>query len=151
MGPWRSRLRDIARNVCAVALVCGAASVSAQAIHKGIDAAGRVTYSDQPDTTPSRHFSTVPALDVANALARNASISSRFAAIIDVDEAARRLGQALLERSLGAERLPGEQVHGADAAAANQRYRTRQEDLQREVELAVQRATRTARVLRASP
>ncbi len=151
MSSRRSRLRNIARSVCAVALLCGAAGACAQAIHKEIDAAGRITYSDQPETTPSRHFATVPALDVANALARNAAISSRFAAIIDVDEAARRLGQALLERSLGAERLPGEQVRGADAPAATQRYRARQEDLQREVELAVQRATRTARVLRAFP
>jgi hypothetical protein len=134
-----------------MALLCTAAGVSAQAIHKTIDAAGRVTYTDQPDPSPSGHRATIPAVDVASALAGNSAISSRFAAIIDVDEAARRLGQALLERSLGAERLPGEQVGGAGAAAANQRYRLRQEDLQREVELALQRASRTARALRASP
>jgi hypothetical protein len=151
MDSCRSLFRNIARSVCAVALLCGTASVSAQAIHKEIDAAGRVTYTDQPDTTPTWHLATVPALDVASALARNAAISSRFAAIIDVDEAARRLRQALLERSLGAERLPGERAHGADAAAANLRYRLRQEDLHREVELAMQRANLTARLLRAAP
>jgi hypothetical protein len=134
-----------------MALLCIAAGVSAQAIHKEIDAAGRVTYTDQPDATPTWHLATIPALDVASALARNAAISSRFAAIIDVDEAARRLRQALLERSLGAERLPSERAHGADAAAANLRYRLRQEDLHREVERAMQRATLTARSLRASP
>jgi hypothetical protein len=134
-----------------MALLCIAAGASAQAIHKEIDAAGRVTYTDQPDTTPTWHLATIPAVDVANALAGNSAISSRFAAIIDVDEAARRLRQALLGRSLGAERLPGERAHGADAAAANHRYRARQEGLQLEVERAMQRATLTARSLRASP
>jgi hypothetical protein len=150
MSSRRNRLRNIARGVCAVALVCGAAGVSAQAIHKAIDAEGRVTYSDQPDATPTWHLATIPALDVANALARNAAISSRFAATIDADEAARRLGQALLERKLGAERLPGERVHGADAAA-DQRYRLRQEDLQLEVEQALHRASVTSRSLRGRP
>jgi hypothetical protein len=151
MGSCRNRLRNIARSVCAVALLCGAAGVSAQAIHKAIDAEGRVTYSDQPDTTPTWHLATVPALDVANALARNAPISSRLAATVDADEAARRLGQALLDRKLGTERLPGERVHGADATAANQRYRLRQQDLQREVEQALHRADVTSRSLRERP
>ena len=151
MGICRSRLRNIARSVCAVALLCAAAGVSAQAIHKAIDAEGRVTYSDQPDMTPTWHLATVPALDVANALARNAVISSRFAATVDADEAARRLGQALLDRKLGTERLSGEQAHGADASAANQRYRLRQEGLQHEVERALHRASVTSRSLRERP
>ena len=141
-------MRNIARSVCAAALLCGTAGVSAQAIHKEIDAAGRVTYTDQPDTTPTGHLATVPALDVANALARNAAISSRLAATVDADEAARRLGQALLDRKLGAARQPGERVHGADAAAADLRYRLRQEDLQRDVEQALRRASVTSRSLR---
>jgi hypothetical protein len=151
MNSCRSLLRKFARSVFALALLAGAAGVAAQGIHKEIDAAGRVTYSDQPDTTPTWHLATVPALDVANALARNAAISSRFAATVDADEAARRLGQALLDRQLGAERLPGERVHGADASAANQRYRVRQQDLQREVEQALRRAGVTSRSLRERP
>jgi hypothetical protein len=151
MSTRRSRARNIAQGACAMALFCTAAGVSAQAIYKEIDAAGRVAYSDQPATTPSWHLATVPALDVRNALAGNSAISSRLAATVDADEAARRLGQALLERKLGTERLPGEQAHGADAPAANQRYRMRQEDLQHEVGQALQRATRTARSLRTSP
>jgi hypothetical protein len=134
-----------------MALLCAAAGASAQAIYKEIDAAGRVTYTDQPDTTPSWHLATVPAQDVANALAARTAISSRLAAMIDANEAARRLGQALAERRLGAERLPGEQIHGADADAANQRYRLRQEDLRREVAHALHRASETSRSLRASP
>jgi hypothetical protein len=147
----RRGVRNIARSLCAATLVCAAAGLSAQTIHKAIDAEGRVSYSDQPDTTPTLHLATVPALDVANALARNAPISSRLAATVDADEAARRLGQALLDRKLGAARLPGERVDGADAVAANQRYRVRQEDLQREVEQALHRASLTSRSLRERP
>jgi hypothetical protein len=143
--------RNIARAICAATLLCAAAGWSAQTIHKEIDAAGRVTYTDQPEASPSGHLATIPALDVANALARNAAISSRLAATVDADEAARRLGQALLDRKLGAERLPGERVHGADAVAANQRYQVRQEDLQREVEQALLRASLTSRSLRERP
>jgi hypothetical protein len=151
MRPHRGRVRNIVRIACAVALLYAGASASAQAIYKEIDAAGRVTYSDQPDTTPSWHLATVPSLDVANALARNTAISSRFVAVIDASEAARRLGQALAERTSGAQRLPGERANGPDAAAASHRYRVRQEDLQREVELALRRAGRAERSLRESP
>jgi hypothetical protein len=151
MSPRRRPVRNIARTACALALLYAGASVAAQAIYKEIDSAGHVTYSDQPDTTPSWHQATVPAVDVKNALAGNSAISSRRAAIVDADEAARRLSQALEERRLGAERLPGERAHGADAAAANLRYRARQEDLDREVGLAMQRVSLTARSLRTSP
>jgi hypothetical protein len=151
MNIRRRPVISIARGACVAALLCAAAGTSAQAIYKGIDSAGNVTYSDQPDTIPTWHLATVPAQDVKNALAGNHAISSRRAATIDADEATRRLGQALQERKQGAERLPGERADVADPTGANHRYRTRQEDLQREVEQAVQRATRTARLLRESP
>ena len=147
----RRRAFLAAWSVCAAALFCAAAGLSAQTIHKEIDAAGRVSYSDQPATTPSWHLATDPALDVKNALAGNFAISSRLAATVDADEAARRLGQALLERKLGTERLPGEQAHGADASVVNHRYRLRQDDLQRGVEQALRRARETSRSLRAYP
>ncbi len=124
-----------------------AAGALAQTVHKQIDAAGHITYSDRPDTTPAPP--TIPALDVANALASNSAISSRRAATIDANEAMRRLGQAELERKEGSERLPGEQVHGADASGANHRYRQRQEELRRAVEQAQRRSDATDRALRA--
>ena len=74
-------------------------------------------------------------------------MSSRGAAIIDANEAMRRLEQVELELKQGAERLVGEQAHGADANAANQRYRQRQDDLRRAVEHAQRRSDKTGRAL----
>ncbi len=130
------RILNIAWRICAAAFFCAAAGVSAQTIYKQIDAAGRILYTDRPDMAPSPRSATVSALDVANALASNTAISSRPAAIIDANEAARRIGQAELERKLGTERLPGEQANGADTYEVNRRYWRRQEDLRRVVEQA---------------
>ena len=139
------------REICVMVLLLASAGSSAQMVHKEIDATGRVTYTDQPATTPSWHFATVPALDVADALAGNFAIASRLAALVDADEAARRLRQTLLERKLGVDRLPGELARGAGASAANQRYRLRQQGLQLQVEQALQRARQTSKSLRDYP
>jgi hypothetical protein len=138
-------------RICAAALLCAAAGAPAQTIYKQVDAAGHVTYTDRPDTTPSPRPATVPALDVANALASNTAMSSRHAATIDANEAARRLRQAQLEREQGAERLPGEQAHDTDASVVNQRYWQRQEELRRVVVQAQRRLDETGRSLRAHP
>ena len=82
-------------------------------------------------------------LDVANALASNSAISSRRVAIIDTNEAARRLGQAQLQREQGAESLPGEQVQGIDVSVVNHRYWRRQEKLRRVIEQAQRRSSET--------
>lgn len=143
MNSRRRRVRNIAWRICAAAFLCAAAGVSAQTVYKQIDAAGRITFTDRPDTIPSPTTATVPALDVANALASNSAISSPRAATIDANEAARRLGQAQLERKQGAQRLPGEQAHGSDASVVNDRYWRRQEQLQRAVEQAQRRSSET--------
>ena len=145
----RHPVRHIVLSILAAALLCAAAGVTAQTIYKQVDAAGRITYSDRPGTTLSPP--TVPALEVANALASNSAISSRSAATIDANEAARRLRQAEREREQGAERLPGEQAHGADANGVNRRYWQRQEELRRVVEQAQRRSGETGRALRALP
>jgi len=144
----RRRVRHSVWRICAAALLCAAAGVPAQTIYKQVDSAGRITYTDRPDTTPSPRAATVPALDVANALASNTAMSSRHAATIDANEAARRLRQAQLEREQGAERLPGEQAHGTGASEANRRYWQRQADLRRVVEQAQRRLDETGRLLR---
>jgi len=147
----RRRVWKAAWRICAAVFLCAAAGVPAQTVYKQVDDAGRVTYTDRPDMTltPSPPTATVSALDVASALATNTPISSRGAALIDANEAARRLGQAELERKQGAERLPGEQAQGADANAANHRYSQRQEDLRRVVEQAQRRSSEADRLLRA--
>ena len=101
--------------------------------------------------TPSPPTATVPALDVVNALASNAAMSSRGAAIINSNEAVRRLRQAEREREQGAERLPGEQAHGADVNEMNRRYWQRQDELRRAVEQAQRRSDKAHRALRALP
>jgi len=149
MNAHHRRVRNTARWVCAAALLCAAAGAPAQTIYRQVDAAGRITYTDRPGTAPSPRTATDPALDVAIALAGGAAMSSRRAAIIDANEAARRLRQARLERAQGANRLPGEEARGADAGAANDRYRQRQDALRRAVELARHRSSEASRSLRA--
>jgi hypothetical protein len=143
MSSCRCRRRDIAWRIGA------AAGVSAQTIYKQVDAAGRITFTDRPDTTPTPGAATVPVSDVADALARNAAISSRRGAMIDANEATRRLEQAQAERKHGADRQPGGQPHGIDASMADDRYWRRQEQLQRAVEQAERRSSETGRALRA--
>ena len=149
MNSRRHRLRDAAWTACAMALLCAAAGVSAQMIHRQIDVAGRVTYTDRPDTAAISGAKTTPALDVAAALAGSSAMSSRYAATVDANEAARRLRQTERERERGAERLSSEQAHAGDASAANDRYRRRQETLRHGVEQAQRRSSETGRLLRA--
>ena len=145
------RSLNIVWSTCAVAVFCAAAGVSAQTIYKQVSATGHITYTDRPDPAPSPRPEPAPALDVANALASNTAMSSRHAATVDANEAARRLRQAQLEREHGAERLPGEQAHSTDASVVNQRYWLRQEELRRVVVQAQRRLDETGRSLRAHP
>lgn len=151
MNSHSRQVRNIVWKICAAAFLCAAAGVSAQTVYKQVDAAGHITYTDRPDTAPSPPTVEVPALEVANALASNSAMSSRSAAIINANEAARRLRQAEREREQGAERLPGEQAHGADVNEMNRRYWQRQDELRRAVEQAQRRSGETGRVLRVAP
>ena len=143
------RFRIVAWSICAAALLCATAGASAQAIYKRVDAAGRITYTDRSDTTPSPESTTVSALAVTNALASNSAISSRGAAMVDANEATRRLGRAQLERELGVDPLPGEQAQGIEKNVANHRYWRRQEKLQQVLDQARHRYSETRQVPRA--
>ncbi len=92
----------------------------------------------------------IPASDVAQAPARNSTVSSRRATVVEANEAARRLGQARLARERGARPLSGEQARGTDASAVNHRYWRRQEKLRHDVEQALRRSNETRESLRAS-
>ncbi|MEK6245697.1 MAG: DUF4124 domain-containing protein, partial [Pseudomonadota bacterium] len=139
----RRRVRNIVSRICAAALVCAATGVSAQTIYKQVSAVGHVTFTDQPDATAARQTATDPALEVTKAPARIFTISSRRAATINANEAARRLGEAQLKRKQGAEPLPGEQAQGSDASTVNHRYWWRQEKLRLVVEQAQRRSNET--------
>jgi hypothetical protein len=137
-------------KICAVAMLCVPAGAGAQLVYKQFDAAGRITYSDRSDPALSSPPVMVAALDVVSALAGSTAMTSRAAAVIDANEAARRLTQAEREREQGAERLPDEQVRGADVIVMSQRYWRRQDELRRAVEQAWRRWAEANRKLGAS-
>ena len=128
----RHRIPGIASAILAAALLC-TTEATAQTIHKHIDDEGHVTYTDQPfpRSAPSQS-------------------QRRNARNVEMNEAARRLKQAQLERSLGAEPLPGELVRGTGAASVNYRYWKRQERLRQVVEQAQRRANEAKDLLAAS-
>jgi hypothetical protein len=151
MNSRRRRVRETVWRICAGALLCAAAGASAQTVYKQVDAAGRITFTDRPDTTPSRSPSpptaSVVALDVAKALASDTAMTSLYAATIDFNEAARRLRRARQSRQEGVERRPGEWTDSA-GTTADQRYQRRQQKLEREVVAAELRAHETALIRR---
>jgi hypothetical protein len=127
MNIRRPRALDAARRfLCAAALTCAATGASGQ---------------------------TVSALDVTTALEGNSAISSPSAAMVDAREAARRLGQARLEREQGVQALPRERARGKGIHAVNHRYWQRQEKMRRMVEQALHRSneTRPAQRVRGAP
>ena len=115
----------------AALLACTSAVASAQTIYKTVDEEGRATFSDR-----------APA-------ARPAAIPRRIGTV-DVNEAARRLRQARLERTLGAEPGPGELIGNPGARTGSDRYWKRQEKLRIDVERALRRSNETLRIVVAS-
>ena len=75
-------------------------------------------------------------------------MSPRRAALVEANEAERRLAQARLKRERGAAPLPGEQARGE--GYVNDRYWRRQEKLRLEVEQALRRFNETRRSVYAS-
>ena len=118
-------MKHVTLGALTATLLCVAAGVQAQAIYKGIDEEGRVTFSDRPPpkTTP------VPR--------RNAGV--------EASEAARRLKQARLDRARGVEPGPGELTQGDGVRTVNYRYWRRQEKLRQVVEQAQRRSSETLR------
>jgi hypothetical protein len=142
MNPRRS-LRNIASNLCALALLFAAAGTPAQTIYKQVDLAGRITFTDRPDPNLPAQSMTSPALEAPKPPARVVLMTSRRSAAIDANEAGRRLAQARLKRSEGADPLPGERTHGSGEEVPNRRYWQRQEKLRVLVEQAQQRVNET--------
>jgi hypothetical protein len=147
MKPYRHP-RKIASSLL-LALLCAAMGASAQTIYKQVDSAGRTTFTDRPDPSlpaqsmagPGSIASAAP--EAPKLAAPGTLLTSRRSAFIDANEAARRLAQAELMRSEGANPLPGEQSHGAAGLVPNQRYVQRQEKLRLMVERARQRVNET--------
>jgi len=117
----------------AALLACIAVEAAAQPVYKSVDDEGRITFTDQPPAQPDRRLAT-----------------ARRGGKVDATESARRLKQARLERSLGAEPGPGELDKGAGAPTVNYRYWRRQEKLRIVVERALRRSNETGRAQVAS-
>ena len=146
----RRYLRSIASYICALALLCAATGAPAQTIYKQVDLAGKVTFTDRPDINlPAQAMTSAaqamanPALEAPKPPARVGLMTSRRSASIDANEAGRRLTQAQLMRSEGADPLPGELTQSSGAAVPNQRYWQRQDILRVQVEKAQQRSNET--------
>ena len=132
-------LHGIGSIICGAALLCAATGAAAQSIYRQVDAFGRVSFTDQPETAPQLQTTGDSAAEAPRARTGRAPIASKRAAQIDATEATRRLEQALLKRKQGAAPLPGEQVQGPKGSVPNYRYWQRQEKLRLLVEQAQQR------------
>lgn len=162
MNSIHRRLRTVATTACAAVLLGAASGVPAQTVFRHVNAEGQVTFSDRPEVTPQAAINpaqgAVPAVtpevtsevtpEAPKTRIRRSVISPRRAAMVEANEAERRLGQARLKRERGAEPLPGEWVRSE--GYVNDRYWRRQEKLRREVEQALRRFNETRRSVYAS-
>jgi|SRR5271154_6894345 len=130
-------LRIVTSSICAAALACAAADVSAQEIYRHVSLVGGVTFTDQRDPEPEAEAAQTPA--------RRPAISQQRAATVNANEAERRLAQAHLKREQGIKPLPGEQVQGSKGTVLSYRYWRRQEKLRLVVEQAQRRLSETHR------
>ena len=133
-----------------------ATAASAQAIYRQVDPSGAVIFTDRPD--PSLPGGLEPIVGTPSPpqveketpprpVVRRSQISRQQSAAIDAREAERRLQQARINRDRGLEPQPGEKLHGASAEALKERYWRRQEQLRREVEMALRRVNETQQML----
>lgn len=140
-------------RICSAAIFCSGEEALAQTIYKQIDANGRTIFTDQPatdgivvpyatssgrqrDPISPRPIVTGTRPDVADALFRQAAMSSTYAATVDFNEAGRRLRQARQSQQEGMEARPGE----AGTTAMDRRYQRRQRRLEGEVAAAERRS-----------
>lgn len=130
MNPSR-RIATLASSACALALLCAAASASAQDVFKQVDEDGRTTFSDQPP--------------------RKTVVLPRRVGKVDVSEAAARLERAQLARKQGVEPRPGEFKQVSGVQTVNYRYWQRQERLRVAVEQAQRRSQATQRLSSRGP
>jgi hypothetical protein len=146
MNPSR-RFPNITSSLCGFALLCAAAGAPAQTIYKQVDGAGRVTFTDRPDSSLLAQPMTSASLEAAKAPAEVILMTAQRSATINAKEAGRRLAQAQQMRSAGADLLRSDWIHGASAGVPSQRYWQRQEKLRVLVEQAQQRAIETRQLL----
>jgi hypothetical protein len=130
----------------AAALLCAATAASAQlAVYKSIDPEGHITYTDRQE--PGSLLVGDAESEAPAAEPRRRALPSRGSALVNANEAKRRLAQAERKRKLGKEPLAGESTQGPDGIMVSYRYWQRQEKLRIEVERAQRRANVVQRTL----
>jgi hypothetical protein len=122
----------------AVALMLAAASASAQQIHTEASLDGQKSFSDQPDPAPEA----APATGARRTPAGTMAKGSKGAALVNSNEAQRRLAQVQRKRQQALAPLPNEKVQGS-RTQVDHRYWMRQEKMRREVEQAQRRSNET--------
>jgi hypothetical protein len=132
-------------TLLAIALLLAAANVSAQTIYMKVSPAGHKSFSDTPDSTPDPEAA--PEGEKWRAPAGTMARGSRRAAVVNANEARRRLGQAQLDRKQGSHPLPRELASGQGATVVHHSYWRRQENLRLMVEQAQRRSNETSTLL----
>jgi Domain of unknown function (DUF4124) len=128
----------------AAAFLCTATAASAQlAVYKSIDSEGRITYTDRQEPESQLVDGAESAAPAAEP--RRRALPSRGSALVNANEAKRRLAQAERKRKLGKTPLAGESTQGPDGTTVSYRYWQRQEKLRVEVEKAQRRANAVQR------
>ena len=138
--------KRIGALLCAATLACASSSASAQlAVYRQVDPAGHIVFTDQPDPSPATEEA-APEAEPTPVPARP-KVSSRRAALVNLNEAQRRLAQAQLKRKQGETPLARERVHGSGGETVGYAYWKRQEKLRIAVEQAQRRVNALQRPL----
>jgi hypothetical protein len=140
-------VQSLARCAIATAFFWATSGAWAQlAVYKTVEPAAQTNNTDSPDASSGPQEATVDPEGAAPQAKRRA-LPSRNSAMVNANEAKRRLAQAELKRSLGLEPMPGETTRGPDGITVNGRYWQRQVKLRVEVESALRRVNATQRPL----
>jgi hypothetical protein len=116
------------------------------AVYKAADPVGQTTHSDGPDASVKSQEAATDPESPAPQVKRRA-LPSRNSAMVNANEARRRLAQAELKRSVGKAPLPGETTRGPDGVAVNNRYWQRQVKLRIEADEAQRRVNATQKMV----
>jgi hypothetical protein len=135
--------QPLARSAIAAAFLLAASGASAQlAVYKAADPLGQTSHSDTSDASTKPLEASADSESPAPQVKRRA-LPSRNSAMVNANEARRRLAQAELKRSRGKSPLPGETTRGPDGVAVNDRYWQRQVKLRIEADEAQRRVNAT--------
>jgi hypothetical protein len=140
-------LQPLGRCAIAAALLLAASGASAQlAVYKAADPAGQTTHTDGSGASVQPLEATADPENPAPQVKRRA-LPSRNSAMVNANEAKRRLAQAELKRRLGKAPLPGETTRGPGGVAVNDRYWQRQVKLRIEADEAQRRVNVTQKTV----